>query len=57
MDWVRRFFEYLLSAGCVANGRPVLTNATFQNFIAHLATRLHVASNTQNQAFASVLFL
>ena len=57
LDWVRRFFEYLLSAGCAANGRPVLTNETFQNFISHLATRLHVASNTQNQAFASVLFL
>ena len=57
LDWVRRFFEYLLSAGCVANGRPVLTSETFQNFISHLATRLHVASNTQNQAFASVLFL
>jgi len=57
LDWVRRFFDYLDSAGQAANGRPVLTEETFQNFITHLATRLHVAASTQNQAFASVLFL
>ena len=57
LDWVRRFFDYLVSAGQVANGRPVLTEETFQNFISHLATRLRVAAGTQNQAFASVLFL
>lgn len=57
LDWVRRFFEYLVSARLVRGGRPVLTDETFQNFISHLATRMHVASNTQNQAFAAVLFL
>lgn len=57
VDWVRRFFDYLVSVGRMANGRPVLTEDTFQSFISHLATRLHVAANTQNQAFASVLFL
>ena len=57
LDWVRRFFDYLVSAGYVANGRPVLTEESFQNFITHLATRLHVAASTQNQAFASMLFL
>ena len=57
LDWARRFFEYLISAGYVLNGCPVLTPDSLQNFISHLATRLHVASNTQNQAFAAVLFL
>jgi integron integrase len=57
LDWVRRFFDYLVSTGLVRGGRPVLTDETFQNFISHLATRMHVASNTQNQAFAAVLFL
>ncbi|MDD4019239.1 MAG: integron integrase [Kiritimatiellae bacterium] len=57
VDWVRRFFDYLVSVGRVANGRPVLTEDTFQSFISHLATHLHVAAGTQNQAFASVLFL
>jgi site-specific recombinase XerD len=57
LDWVRRFFEYLVSARLVCGNRPILTDETFQNFISHLATRMHVASNTQNQAFAAVLFL
>ncbi len=57
VDWVRRFFDYLVSTGNVSDGRPVLTNGTFQAFISHLAMRMHVAANTQNQAFASVLFL
>ncbi len=57
LDWVRRFFDYLISTGNMADGRPVLTEVTFQSFISHLAMRLHVAANTQNQAFASLLFL
>jgi len=57
LDWVRRFFSYLVSTGSVVNGRPVLTEETFQAFISHLAMRLHVAANTQNQAFAAILFL
>jgi integron integrase len=57
LDWVRRFFKYLISTGNVSSGRPVLTEETFQAFISHLAMRVHVASSTQNQAFASVLFL
>lgn len=57
VDWVRRFFDYLVSTGNVSDGRPLLTDDTFQSFISHLAMRQHVAANTQNQAFASVLFL
>lgn len=57
LDWTRRYFDYLVSAGWLAHGRPVVTEETFQLFIAHLATHLHVGSNTQNQAFAAVLFL
>ena len=57
LDWARRFFQYLVSTGNVSDGRPVLTEETFQSFISHLATRLRVAAGTQNQAFAAVLFL
>ena len=57
LDWVRRFFDYLVSTGNVGNGRPVLTEESFQAFISHLATRRHVAANTQNQAFGAILFL
>lgn len=46
LDWTRRYFDYLVSAGWLAHGRPVVTEETFQLFIAHLATRLHVGSNT-----------
>ncbi|HRR33331.1 MAG TPA: tyrosine-type recombinase/integrase [Kiritimatiellia bacterium] len=53
----RRFFDYLVSTGNVSDGRPVLTEESFQSFISHLATRLRVAAGTQNQAFAAVLFL
>ncbi len=57
LDWVRRFFDYLRSVGATVEGRPLVTTETVRDFISHLATRLHVAASTQNQAFAALLLL
>lgn len=54
LDWVRRFFDYLISITQVVGRRPVITEETFQAFISHLATHLHVAANTQNARFEAV---
>jgi len=57
LEWARRYFDYLRETGAAVQGRPMVTTDTFRDFISHLATRLHVAANTQNQAFAALLML
>jgi site-specific recombinase XerD len=57
MEWTRRFLDYLVSTGRTVDGAVAITVDGFQNFISHLATRLRVASSTQNQAFCALLFV
>ena len=56
MDWTRRFLDYQASTGRSIDGRIAVSTEHFQNFISHLATKMRVGSNTQNQAFGAVLF-
>ena len=57
MDWARRYLDYLKATNQITPVGAVITDASFQNFISHLATKMRVASNTQNQAFCALLFL
>lgn len=56
IDWVQRFFRYLLEASGTTD-RPVVSPESVRNYLAHLAVQRQVAAGTQNQAFQAILFL
>jgi len=57
LDWARRYLEYLKSTNQITPSGALVTVSSFQNYISHLATRMRVSANTQNQAFCALLFL
>ena len=57
LDWTRRYLDYLKATNQITPAGALISVASFQNFISHLATKMRVASNTQNQAFCALLFL
>jgi hypothetical protein len=57
IDWVKRFYNYVLNIkkkDFKANG---LDSSDVRDFLSHLAIKQRVSSSTQNQAFNSLLFL
>jgi integron integrase len=57
MDWARRYLAYLKATSQVTPAGALISIPSFQNYISHLATRMRVSANTQNQAFCAILFL
>ena len=57
IDWVKRFYNYVLNIkkkDIRANG---LDSSDVRDFLSHLAIKQRVSSSTQNQAFNALLFL
>ena len=57
LDWARRYMEYLKATNQITPTGVLISVSSFQNYISHLATRMRVSANTQNQAFCALLFL
>ena len=53
----RRYLDYLKATNQTTPAGVLITVTSFQNYISHLATRMRVSANTQNQAFCALLFL
>ena len=57
LDWSRRYLDYLKTTNQITPAGALISVTSFQNYISHLATRMRVSANTQNQAFSALLFL
>lgn len=57
IDWVKRFYEYLLDIKKKEVIDRDLTGEDVRDYLTYLAIKRRVASSTQNQAFNALLFL
>lgn len=57
VDWIERFFRYLVDASGEKSGRHVVTPPRIKDFLAWLVLRKNVSASTQNQAFNALLFM
>ena len=57
IDWVKRFYEYIIKVKRIGIEREKPGSDDVRDFLSYLAIKQRVSSSTQNQAFSAVLFL
>ncbi|MFH1440460.1 MAG: integron integrase [Candidatus Omnitrophota bacterium] len=57
IDWVKRFYDYVLNIKKRDVGANGLDSGDVRDFLSYLAVHSRVSSSTQNQAFNALLFL